>query len=105
MKPGKEKYKKIQKNWTQRDSGGNNHFTFADEKIFTWLYVLQREGGDKFRPHSLFFFSVVLHGTFTYNNQHRSNLEEQKKNIYMSCCHQREGDENINQLLDVDILE
>lgn len=25
-----------------------------------------------------FFFSVVLYGTFTYNNQHRFNLEEQK---------------------------
>lgn len=79
VKPGKEKHKKKTTNWTQRDSGGNNHFTFADEKIFTWLYVLQREGGrQQIQPAFAFFSSVVLYGTFTYNNQHRFNLEEQK---------------------------
>lgn len=107
MQTSEARKRKIQqkKKTGRREPAGNNiHLTFADEKIFMWLYILQREATNSARICFFFFlwFSTVQSPT-TIN----SAFIKQSKNtyIYMSCCHQHEGDETRNQLLDVDILK
>lgn len=72
---------------------GNNHLTFADGKILTWLYA----SGEKARsaPSCLCFPSVPH---VTDDNRQRCHQDP-------GCSRQHEGDENINKLLDVESLK